>query len=500
MNKNTAYCDLKKSLSVFGNHKITMHKTPSSDSFEKLMMKITNKDAVKATNSVLKNMNEVHKLIEADHDRHDSLMSKNASRVFLTCFMIISFNDVVFSTKGVIEKRLIDEAKKTLESFEHFRDEQKKAHLDHDLVDEFIGNFHRFTQLFKAWKSQDAEKIVEVLCKAYYELEETMKVVLNKQYTVSSTNSNTNADASADAGASAGVSVDDVNIGTDSDSVTAIDGGVATDGSVDEQEDVKIWKIEIEEQKRKIIEQVRLIGGVKGMKRLDELKNSWSDSVDVLDEKSMLEIAKKAYWDRFAMELEGDKPDRSMLYKLLDEVRERLNAFTPNRKDLIGENNDAINIELLKNTIEHKAFNELDFMKLVSFIIDRLLMFETPAENNNTKAWRDGLMGSFAGKTTQYSVLLPELLRGVCERLDKIEHDYLRYINGCKKTSCNHCGATDFVAVINSYMGRPTIPRCPECNHLLIDLSGEEADSSAGGGAGGGAGDGKIGSGRCGGL
>ncbi len=58
-------------------------------------MKITNKDAVTATDAVLKRMDEVHKLIDADHDMSVSLQSGTASRVFLTCFMVLSFNDDV---------------------------------------------------------------------------------------------------------------------------------------------------------------------------------------------------------------------------------------------------------------------------------------------------------------------------------------------------------------------------------------------------------------------
>ena len=141
-------------------------------------MKITNRDAVKATDAVLKKMVKVCELVDAVHNGSVSLLSKTAARVFLTCFMILSFNDDVFSSKGILEERLIKEAKQTLESFEHFRDEDAGAHHDHDKVSQFIEHFHSFTELFNTWKSQDADKIVEVLCKAYYELEETMKVVL----------------------------------------------------------------------------------------------------------------------------------------------------------------------------------------------------------------------------------------------------------------------------------------------------------------------------------
>ncbi len=203
--------------------------------------------------------------------------------------------------------------------------------------------------------------------------------------------------------------------------------------------------------------------------------------VDVLDEKSMLEIARKAYWDRFAEELRsGEK--REMLYSLLGEIRDRLNAFTPRRNDLVGENNAAIDVELLRNEIEGKAFGDEDFLKLVNFIIKRILMFETPAENAVTKKWRDELLGRFGGQTVKYHDLLPDLMRGICERLDKIEYDYKRYINGCRKTSCDKCGASGFEAKIISYMGRPTMPRCPVCNGMLIDLGGNEESDESGDG------------------
>lgn len=431
MNTDKTYDNLRHSLVTFGEHSITMHRTPSSDTFEKLMMKITNRSAVSATDAVLKRIDAVHKLVDEDRNISESLVGKTSARIFLTCFMIISFNDDVFSVKGVIEERLINKANDVLKSFEHFRDVNGDAHRDHDLVKDFVNKFHEFTELFRTWKSQDAEKIVEVLCKAYYELEETMKVVLR--------------------------GVND-NSGDGNSKVK------------EEREDIKIWRTEIEGQKEKIIEQIKIIGGKKGMSRLEELKKSWMESgaVDVLDEKAMLEIARKAYWDRFGEALRGD--DKEMLYGLLEEIKSRLNAFTPRRDDLIKENEDAIDVELLRREIEGKAFGNEDFMKLVNFIIDRILKFETPVENEVTNKWRDNLMNKFAGKTVKYSDMLPDLLRGICERLDKIEHDYKRYIEACQRTSCGKCGANGFEAVINSFMGMPTMPRCPECNELLIDL------------------------------
>lgn len=442
MNTNSAYQDLRDSLTTFGQHSITMHRTESSDTFEKLMMKITNRDAVAATNAVLKKMVEVHKMIDADHNRSASLLSRNSARVFLTCFMVLSFKDDVFSSQGFLEEKLIEKARETLESFEHFRDEDGDAHQDHERVDEFIGKFHGFTELFKTWKSQDADKIVEVLCKAFYELEETMKVVLRS-----------------------GVTEEKNAEGKERE-------------EREEREDIKIWRVEIEGQKEKILEQIRIIGGEKGMARLEDLRDGWMDSVNVLDEKSMLEVARKAYWDKFAADLEGDVPNREMLYGLLGEVRDRLNAFTPRRDDLIAQNNAAIDVGLLRTEIENGAFEDAEFLKLVNFIIERILMFETPAENAVTKAWSAELMSKFAGKTVKYSDILPELMRGVCERLDKIEYDYKRYIEGCRRTSCDKCGASGFEAKIVSYMGMPTMPRCPECNSLLVDMVDEEGEDA----------------------
>ncbi len=422
-----------------------MHRTPSSDTFEKLMMKLTNKEAVHATNHVLKHMNNVHKLIDEDHDRSVSLLSKTASRVFLTCFMILSFNDDVFSNKGFLEEKLIEEAKKTLESFEHFRMEsgesgESEAHRDHKLVDQFITNFHNFTNLFNILKSKDAEQIVEVLCKAYYELGETLNVVMRGR------------GGAGEEGA-----------------------GEEGAGESEEEEDIRIWREEIESQKAKVLDQIKIIGGKKGLDRLKDLEDKWMEKVDVLDDKSMLEIARKAYWDKMRKDLDAETPNREGLYALLEEIRDRLNRFTPRRDDIIGENNAAIDGGLLKRSIEGGAFDNADFLKLSNFIIERILNFETPAENERTKKWRDELFAKFSGKTVKYSYILPDLMRGICERLDKIEYDYKRYIEGCNKRSCGHCGAQDFEAVIPSYMGRPSMPRCPDCNHMLVDLSSEQS-------------------------
>ena len=420
---NNIYDNLKSSLNRFNNNSIKMKRTPSSDTFDKLMMKITNKEIIKNVKSMINCFNDVHKLVDENHNMH-SLSSNNSARIFLTCFMILNFNDDVVSTIEVVEKELIKQAEKTLESFEHFRQLHLDQHMDHKLISDFVNNFHIMYEMFNSWRTKDADKLVEILSRSYNQLCETEKIVISQL------------------------------------------NGNKSDDSSDENKGLDIWLSELEKQKNQIIEQIIKIGGEDSVKKLDNFK---VESVNVLNNTDMMAIAKKAYWDRFKEMLSQEQPDRSMLYVLLKEIKERLNKFTPRRDDLLQENNGLIDVEYIKRQIEGDVFSGEQFVGLSNFIIGRILMFESPSENESTKKWQTSMTTLFTQPGSKYSDILPKLLKGICEKLDKIEADYKRFTDVCKKTSCDKCGAQNIEAFIPNYMGRPSMPRCPTCRKSLME-------------------------------
>ena len=106
----------------------------------------------------------------------------------------------------------------------------------------------------------------------------------------------------------------------------------------------------------------------------------------------------KSFIDR--VEIEVDKGDAKYIISLLQELIERLNNLVPNRKDLHQSLNSQIDLKLIKQQIEHQAFDSNDFYCVIDGFTQRIKLLQAPADENvlndflslvnNMKEWKWG--------------------------------------------------------------------------------------------------------------
>ena len=73
--------------------------------------------------------------------------------------------------------------------------------------------------------------------------------------------------------------------------------------------------------------------------------------------------------------------DIDWFVRLCAELRNRLNALTPRRKDLHDQLNNSVDVRLLEQMLKHEAFDHDDFMQLVENIFKRLELLCAPDQD-----------------------------------------------------------------------------------------------------------------------
>jgi hypothetical protein len=110
------------------------------------------------------------------------------------------------------------------------------------------------------------------------------------------------------------------------------------------------------------------------------------------------------------------------LLTLITEVRDRLNRLTPNNRRLQESLNTSIDMDLIKQELEHDAFGPTEFAALTGTVLERLRMLQSPADDIKTNQLETDLY-TRANAGAKYAELVPWFLIQVNQRIDKIEAD-----------------------------------------------------------------------------
>tara|TARA_B110000971_G_scaffold146833_1_gene149974 strand:+ start:41 stop:1084 length:1044 start_codon:yes stop_codon:yes gene_type:complete len=146
-----------------------------------------------------------------------------------------------------------------------------------------------------------------------------------------------------------------------------------------------------------------------------------SNSEPIIDD-SILTIAKKAYWDIFTEDLERD--DYSRLFIILNEIRTRLKALTPNRHDIHIEIDESIDVELYKQMITNRVFEPSDFMKLVEYLVMKIKQYIAPVHDTEINEW---IIQLYETITDKYSKTLPSFFEKYYSYLEITEKEIIEF-------------------------------------------------------------------------
>ncbi len=155
-------------------------------------------------------------------------------------------------------------------------------------------------------------------------------------------------------------------------------------------------------------------------------------TLEQAEESSLLDFTKSlkiddAFWKEVAEDFNAHNYDP--LIMLLSDLRAKIIAITPKRKDLAIETCEAMDIDLLKQMNMYGALDVKTFFKVIRFAGERMLELEAPIRNKVTSAKLDALSeaqsGIALGTTTFDIEFIKEYFMFLFNKLGEIHLDIL---------------------------------------------------------------------------
>ena len=116
--------------------------------------------------------------------------------------------------------------------------------------------------------------------------------------------------------------------------------------------------------------------------------------------------------------------DVDWLVRLLDEIRQRINNLTPNRRDLQDDFNKNFDLVLIRQMLEHSAIENEDIAGLIRAVCARLQMLCAASQDQHLK--------NLAFKYSSFSTLgalFSEFVFDINEFIDEIEHLHKSFLS-----------------------------------------------------------------------
>lgn len=139
------------------------------------------------------------------------------------------------------------------------------------------------------------------------------------------------------------------------------------------------------------------------------------------------EIGSRRYWDEFAEELRHQPPTYNRVNTLLVEIRDRLKQLIPNRSDLHGDIDRAIDVDFIRQRIAFGSFDGAEFLSVFEVIWTQLKTFGSASAEPEWIEWRDQILARAHSGQVGYDMLLPEIFNRFLLQLDRIEDQTQRY-------------------------------------------------------------------------
>ena len=237
------------------------------------------------------------------------------------------------------------------------------VNLTENIIKNFCNKLNIFNKEFTKWKKQDLFKVIEEYSKMFWTLEMQKK----------------------------------------NDKVT--------------EEQIKI----VTENQEKIKELVKKIGGDEGTKQFEAYSPVLFDESAINNIKEQVESTyKKAYWDKLKEDMNNKNNDSLLL--ILEEIRARIALLTPNRIDIHQTLAEYIDIDLIKQMLDHDAMDNKFIYGLVSYIIETLKQLEAPVQNVKTEEWKEETL-KLLEDTNEISNFLPIFFQKVFDKIEVIENE-----------------------------------------------------------------------------
>jgi hypothetical protein len=160
-------------------------------------------------------------------------------------------------------------------------------------------------------------------------------------------------------------------------------------------------------------------------RKIDLLQQTYRQSPDT-DIHHCQSIAEKAFWTVFTEALKRFESntltpqDIMWITDTLNEILTLLNSLTPNNTFILQENNDSIDIALIKQRIQNNILEPSYLNSIVYFIVNRIQLLQSPSEDSDTNNWLS-IITQLLDFPCHYYDFLPIFFEKVYSKIYKIK-------------------------------------------------------------------------------
>ena len=365
---------IKRNIKLLNYNKITIE----NNTFEEFTKNIQDKNILFLVDLILTKITQIVK-----YGAKNIITSKD----FLSSFVIHGYtNEIINEEPTVIReisgmnKIIISLSEEIVTIFDRFFYTNISLYSIHKFADLLID----YKIIFDSWKIKDHTQLVHELVHAYYDLKESIKDIEERL--------------------------------NNSINETTIDNELL-------EESAEYIKLCHEKQ----IDIKSKIDALHGQ----EYFNNYKREEIRLDESILRQIkatVHAAFWDSLHEDLATEPPKYDKLISLLVELRDTFCNLVPNRSDIHAEIHENIDVDLIKNMVEHDAFDDESLQKLAVYIISLVKKFQPPVMDEGVQNWEQGMMEQFNSKF-EYSDFLVMFFKSVFNMLDEIVISAKQFMN-----------------------------------------------------------------------
>ena len=145
-------------------------------------------------------------------------------------------------------------------------------------------------------------------------------------------------------------------------------------------------------------------------------------------EKQIEETMKKAFWNLIKSDLNSEPQKFDHLIILIQEIREKLISFTPNRNDFKKELYEILDDSFLKHLFIEKSLDPSHFFRLIIFLIEKVKLYSAPYLDNDIKEWEVKIKEMLSHEII-YSEFIPVFFEKLYYFLDLIDKDIKSFLS-----------------------------------------------------------------------
>ena len=128
----------------------------------------------------------------------------------------------------------------------------------------------------------------------------------------------------------------------------------------------------------------------------------------------------ECWWDGIAADISNN--DYGSTLKILDEIRHRLCAITPNRSDMHTKIMENIDVDHMDSMIKHDAISGEYIHSVVNYIVSQIKEYGTVADEPWNEVWREKVNTRLINKEP-LSKFFPYFFSEAFHRLEKVEEE-----------------------------------------------------------------------------